>query len=109
MKQAMIDFSAKARATDPITSHKAAERANKGGKLTEQRLAVLRAVQNHPGYTAKGIGAELEYQGYKSSWAHKRMKDLDDAGLVERKWINSMKERTCWITPKGIKALEEQE
>ncbi len=100
---------AKARSADPTTSHMAAERVNKGFKLTFQRLAVLREVQNRPGFTAKGIGAGIEYRGGKASWAHKRMADLDRAGLVERKWINSIKERTCWITPKGIKALEEQE
>ena len=109
MKQALLDFSAKARAKHPITSHIAADTMNKGCKLTKQRLAVLRAVQNHPGYTAKGIGVEVEYTGGKAEWAHKRMKDLDDAGLVERKWIDGMKEFTCWCTPKGIKALEEQE
>ncbi len=109
MQQAMIDFSAKARATDPITSHIAADTMNKGFKLTKQRLAVLRAVQNHPGYTAKGIGVEVEYTGGKAEWAHKRMKDLEDAGLVERRWIDGMKEFTCKCTPKGIKALEEHE
>jgi hypothetical protein len=42
----------RARATDPETSHQAAEEVRRSGRLTKQQGAVLDAVQKYPGSTA---------------------------------------------------------
>ena len=84
---------ARARNTDPIQSHIAAERKTKSKTLSSDRLKVLVHVYNYRGKTAKQLDLLL---GGK---AHRRALELENLGLITR--VKSGPEMVLYITEKG--------
>lgn len=111
--QAKIDFRAKARRRDPVQSHFAADKINRSGKVFKEWIATLKALNIHGISTAKHLDnimptANSNWDG----WAHKRMKELDDMGLVIRQrkdWEGkNMPMMLCQITDEGKELLKWQ-
>ena len=87
---------AKARDTDPITSHAAADTMNEIRALRFQHIAVLEALKDNEGLSAKQLGIFMakRYTGLSSEAIeqvvrlagipHRRLEELRDRGLVER-------------------------
>ena len=102
-EQKTFDF-AKARNTDPVSSHIAADDVTP--KLSKRRRAVLVALKENDGVSAKQLGAIMAQsyiQAYE--WPHKRIGELVEMGFVERHLETGEKEMLCWITVKGLEYL----
>lgn len=69
-----------ARKTDPITSHRAADKAQK--KVKPDSQLVLEAVRQYPGLTMPELAAK---SGVSYEIIHRRMSGLKEAGLVKYK------------------------
>ena len=71
-----------ARASDPVTSHAAADRATDSGLIKTQRAAVLRQVRLTPGSTASEIARAIGHATNHVSC--RRLPELETKGLVKR-------------------------
>ena len=80
---------ARARRTDPETSHIAAEEAEICGTAAKQREMCFQEVRRLPGQTAAEIGAQLGLERHAPS---RRLPELRRAGLI----VNG-KARKCGI------------
>lgn len=67
---------AKARKTDPETSHEAARKVERKGKANAQRQKCEKQVRQYPGCTA------AEYSESLGFLAHKRLPELRQAGII---------------------------
>lgn len=72
----------RARASDPITSHEAADRVTDDGIAHGQRAAILKKVHQLPGSTASEIGRALGHAG--NHVACRRLPEILERGLVKR-------------------------
>lgn len=54
----------RARATDPVSSHLAAEEVRDSGRLGQQQAAVLAAVKRHPGLTSRELAVMMATDRY---------------------------------------------
>ena len=84
-----------ARSTDPMTSHKAVEAIRSSGTLRTQADRILQAVRQNPGLTAR------EYEqltGIRD--VHKRIKGLEDSGLIRR-----LNERKCRVSKRAARII----
>ena len=81
---------ARARNTDPSTSHEAAREAEASGRAGGQRNICFNEVMNKPGQTAAEIAAATGLERHIPS---RRLPELRDAGLVENREI-----RNCRVT-----------
>lgn len=104
-------FDERARKTDPATSHKRAKELSRSPRLTRIMLAVLKTIRLNPGLTAHSLGRIM----YKESgiiemttWPHKTMSRLEDAGYVWRTNIEGKKGLHCHITIAGRIILKKQ-
>jgi len=70
---------ARARRTDPETSHMAADYVEKSGTASKQREMCLQAVLEKPGQTAAEIGRALDLERHAPS---RRLPELRAAGLI---------------------------
>ena len=96
---------AKARTDHPIQSHIAADRMNRAGKVRIQQIAVLKALVLHGTSTARHLDEVMPIS--KPHWrglAHRRMPELEEAGLVVRDKRGS--EMICSLTEKGKRLLK---
>jgi len=78
---------ARARATDPWTSHAAARDLEASGRGSLQREAVLALVGAHPGETSAEIGSRAAptHEVLMDRWlAARRLPELERAGLIRR-------------------------
>ena len=91
----MSEMKARARSTDPATSHEAAANVELLGKAGSQRRKVYDFVVAHPGKTSGEIAASLGIDRYTPS---RRLPELRDGGLVE-----TGAERLCEV--QGSKCL----
>ena len=71
----------RARATDPETSHAAAEEVRASGAALAQRAAVLAAVRSAPGLTSDELADEI---GADRHMPARRLIELERGGLVRR-------------------------
>lgn len=87
---------ARARRTDPSTSHEAAQAALSSGLIGQQAQAVLHAVQRWPGLTSLELGARMEID----RWAvARRLPELEAAHRVRRgeaRQVNGRRHLTWW-------------
>lgn len=81
---------ARARNTDPFTSHEAAREAEASGCASGQRHTCFEDVMNRPGQTAAEIAVATGLERHVPS---RRLPELRDAGLVENREV-----RVCRIT-----------
>lgn len=72
----------RARASDPVTSHEAADRVTDDGIAHSQRAAILAKVRQLPGSTASEIGRALGQPG--NHIACRRLPELEARTLVRR-------------------------
>ena len=91
---------ARARGTDPETSHQVARDVERKGKAATQRQACLEAVREHPGRTAYEIAALLDLEGIVPG---KRLPELREINLVKNGpvracSIRKSKAMTWWLT-----------
>ena len=110
-KQGMFNFHglATARRTDPMTSHKSADRMNEqeAKLLTEQQDAVLRALKANDGITAKALGLIMAQEATERfEWPHKRMPELESKGYVRRFAEENARELECFVTMQGRRYVE---
>jgi CRP-like cAMP-binding protein len=84
------DLPARARRTDPDTSHDAAEDVEREGHASRQREACLRVVRDTPGLTAAEIAQAAGLERHAPS---RRLPELRDMGLVR-----NLDDRTCTVT-----------
>lgn len=73
-------FTAKARTTDPVTSHVAAYNVEASGKASTQRRACLVEVRRHPSQTSGEIAQAL---GMERHIPARRLPELREAGLIK--------------------------
>ncbi len=73
------EMKARARNTDPGTSHAAAEKVEREGKAGSQRAAVLKYLRLQPGSTSGESAAALGIDRYTPS---RRLPELRDGGFV---------------------------
>ncbi len=71
---------ARARRTDPITSHEAAHEAEATGRAGAQREICMAEVMKHPGQTAAEIAVAVSLERHAPS---RRLPELRDAGFVK--------------------------
>lgn len=74
---------AAARASDPATSHAAAEVATTQPRLSRLQAQVLDAIRAHPGITDAELEALPVFQRYGPSTVRKRRTDLLQMGMIE--------------------------
>ena len=86
---------ARARKTDPFTSHVAAREAESSGRASGQRRICLEEVTRRPGRTAAEIAVAIHLERHVPS---RRLPELRDAGL-----IYNGEARICQVT--GRKSL----
>ena len=99
---------AKCRRSDPMTSYKAADSMNtdKAKRLNERQDAVLRALQENNGITAKALGKIMgQASPERYSYPHKRMRELESLGYIRRFAGKNSQELECFITEAGILRL----
>lgn len=70
-----------ARGDDPETSHGAARRLVKSGRLSEQKRQVLRALRRVPGVTSAELAEQMKVDRYMTG---RRLPDLEKAGLAKK-------------------------
>jgi hypothetical protein len=85
----LFDAAPKARATDPVTSHEAAEQAERSGLIGKQQAEVLELVRSHSGCTSAELGELLGGHGARFIVA-RRLPELERLGKVRRG-----EKRTC--------------
>jgi len=113
-KGVINELSAKARKDDPVQSHMAADRVNKGGKLPCQRLLVLRYLRRLQPCTAKNIDYLMNLRTHhdkRNNLAHRRMRELETMGLVKRQGKENdkkLREMICSLTAAGEKFLRDK-
>lgn len=81
---------ARARKTDPVTSHQAAREAETSGRAATHRAICLEKVKQNPGLTAAEIAAATGLERHVPS---RRLPELRAAGLV----VNG-EARPCFVT-----------
>jgi predicted ArsR family transcriptional regulator len=81
---------ARARKTDPQTSHDAAREAEASGRAATHRAICLEEVRKNSGRTAAEIAVETGLERHVPS---RRLPELRDAGLVENREV-----RVCRVT-----------
>lgn len=77
-------LTARARRTDPVTSHAAASRANALGLPQTHGARILAAVRAEPGMTADGIAAATSLSVVQ---VDRMAIELERAGLIERRGV----------------------
>lgn len=77
--QTELNFEAKARASDPQTSHDAAAKVKESGALAAQREQCLAAVRAFPGLTAAELAVAMRCERHVPS---RRLPELRRVGLV---------------------------
>ena len=82
---------ARARRTDPGTSHEAAERVRRSGQLTAHQLLIRDAIRNKPGMTYVEIA---EATGLERHAVARRLKELEPVHAVRGEARNGM--QTWW-------------
>lgn len=81
----------RARRTDPVTSHEAAEKARQTGLADNHRAAILNVLSAHTPLTAGEIGHTI---GLTNVQVCRRLSELEKAGLAVR---NSEPPRICRV------------
>jgi hypothetical protein len=81
---------ARARNTDPRTSHEAAREAETSGRAATHRAICLEEARKNPGCTAAEIAAATGLERHVPS---RRLPELRDAGFVENREV-----RVCRVT-----------
>lgn len=81
MNQCSLDFTARARATDPGSSHRAAAKMNRTGRTAKQCNEVLALLVSTPGLTSKELAARHGVDRYMTA---RRLSDLLKANKVTR-------------------------
>lgn len=85
----------RSRATDPETSHEAADQIRRSGELGRQQLAVLEAVRRWPGLTSLELGARMNI----NRWAvARRLPELEPVHVRkgEPRLVNGRRHVTWW-------------
>lgn len=72
---------ARARRTDPATSHEAAERVESSGTAKAHQAIIAAAVKEHPGLTA---GELPQHCGLLYEHVHKRLSEIERLGHIKR-------------------------
>lgn len=78
-----------ARNSDPITSHRAADRMNEGNRLSNDERFALLAIRNYPGRTANELEALMND---KKGKIHRRIKGLVNKSKVKRVYKENCRE-----------------
>ena len=111
-----ITNKAKARNSDPVTSHLAADKMNEGDNLRKSQLSVLKGIADHPCLDAQSIGVEVAHDRTGLSREQirevmriirpfeKRTPELASMELVDRKQKNG--KMLVSINEKGLRYLE---
>ena len=81
MEQRHLFDAPRARTTDPLSSHKAADDADRSGLIGRQCAAVLELVRATPGMTSAELAARHRMDRYVIA---RRLPDLERRGLVRR-------------------------
>ena len=109
MEKTLFNQTAVTRRDDPIGSHVAADKMNADNrkKLNRQLLAVLKAVRDYPGHTAKQLGEIMAESGRgQYGWAWRRSKQLEDLDYICRDPHPKQHELICYITHRGESVLD---
>lgn len=69
----------RARRSDPVTSHQAADEVERSGRVVSQQQRVLAAVRAFPGRTSRELAAEARLDRYMVA---RRLRELVRAGLL---------------------------
>jgi hypothetical protein len=87
----------RSRASDPETSHHAAEKVRRTGQLGRQQLAVLEAVRTWPGSTSAELGRAIAESRSEdpTRWRYTVARRLPELSPVH---VRRMKPRSCKVT-----------
>lgn len=92
MEQRHLDFAPRARTTDALSSHAAADDLERSGRLWRQLDRVLAAVRATPGLSSGELAAR---HGLDRHMVARRLPEAASAGLIERREIGA-REVTWW-------------
>lgn len=98
---------AKARRTDPETSHIAAAKYQHSGRPTKDAVRVLKAIKDNPGSTAKELDARERWELVAHKHIYKLL-DLECIARPSRKRCEATGSVAlqCYITEHGIWVLD---
>jgi hypothetical protein len=108
----MSQMQARARRSDPDTSHEAARLIEGDGKAARHRRMLLEAVESRPGRTAAEYGIQTGLDRYEAS---RRLPELRDAEFIEapKAWIRICQVRgtssLTWWPPSRKPELKQEE
>jgi hypothetical protein len=80
----LFDARPKARRTDPVTSHEAAEFAEASGTIGHQQEIVEALVRKHPGNTSAELAWSEDAKGLDRYAIARRLPELERLGLVRK-------------------------
>lgn len=85
----------RARRTDPVTSHEAADAIKASGELGRQQREVLDAVRRWPGLTSLELGARMNINRWQVA---RRLPELEPLHVRkgERRRVNGRRHVTWW-------------
>lgn len=93
MKQHPLDFEPRARATDPSSSHAAADELERSGRADRQLDQVQRLVRRYPGRTSKMLATMGRVDRYMVA---RRLSELERQGRVRRRDAGGGAQLTWW-------------
>jgi hypothetical protein len=97
---------APARASDPITSHEAAEHMTTSGKRAAQQALTAKAVEQYPGLTSMELSRRSRIDRYMLA---RRLSECEEAGHVrrgqERRCSVSGRTALTWWPPGEVEQL----
>lgn len=108
MKTLFDNMPALQRNSDPVTSFIGANYITQSGKVSQQKIAVLKALNIFGPNTARRLGiimAEAVNNNQLLEIPHKRLGSLVAEGYVERRH-GGLKGLVCYITDAGIDQLK---
>jgi len=91
----------RARTSDPLSSHAAADKMEKSGKLNRQCTEVLVLLCQYPGLTSRKLG-EIEGTGLDRYDTGRRLPDLKKKGFARSTDAEDCNELRWWPTPNGL-------
>jgi DNA-binding MarR family transcriptional regulator len=94
VKQLDLPILPRARRTDPVASHLAADTAERTGTISKQAAIVLAAVVEFPGLTSKQLATVCELDRYQIA---RRLPEMEQCGLVRREELPGARRESIWF------------
>jgi len=101
-RPALLTDTPRARETDPITSHEAADQVKASGALGQQQLAVLAAVRRWPGLTSLELAARMQRDRWMVARHLPELSPVHVRKGNEFRTVNGRRHCTWWPVSRAI-------